>query len=203
MPCDSLHVKAAAGVVYETLSTEKLGAQAAAASEIVARTLRVRMLGRYVQITLTSRKFALTSRHLQSKRPSDNNPEIRTFDSLTNMLVDTDQWGASHSPGSMDPDLPGKTALVRKRDSIFLSYLRCAKVACLGAGQRSADAFSLGLANPRAAQEQVQAVRSHTKGSTEASMQPFEKFHCCFRSCWGHCFTLIAELRLAGKDTLA
>lgn len=36
-----MHVKAAAGVVYETLSTEKLGAQAAAASEIAARTLRV------------------------------------------------------------------------------------------------------------------------------------------------------------------
>ena len=64
----------------------------------------------------------------------------------------------------MDPEPPGKTAVVRKRESIFLRWLHCAKFARLWTGQRSVDAFSLEVASPRVAQQQVQAVCYNTKG---------------------------------------
>ena len=50
-------------------------------------------------------------------------------------------------------------ANVRKKDPAVLRWLRYAKIACLGAGQRSSQSLSIDIANPRTAQEQVQAVR--------------------------------------------
>lgn len=60
----------------------------------------------------------------------------------------------------MDSETVVKSAVVRKQESVFLRWLRGAKVACFGARQRSVDAFSLDVASPRAVQEQVQAVCS-------------------------------------------
>lgn len=100
-------------------------------------------------------------------------------------------------------------AKVRKKDPAVLRWLRFARIACLGAGQRPTQALSIEVANPRAAQEQVQAVctddnkaRHACLKSKSTEMHSDSALLCAFRGCWGHCFTLIAELSSAEQGTL-
>lgn len=77
-------------------------------------------------------------------------------------------------------------AKVRKKDLAVLRWLCPAKMACLGAGQRPSQALSIEVANPRAAQEQVQAVCSDNNKAHDACLKSkdieVQSDTCCARS---------------------